>query len=90
MTNLQVKNILIGITGGIAAYKTLYLMRGLKSLGADVRVVLTTSAKQFVTPITLQAFSGHPIMVYKNLIHSPHGEFMKHFLLFMLVCKYLL
>ncbi|MFI4957286.1 MAG: bifunctional phosphopantothenoylcysteine decarboxylase/phosphopantothenate--cysteine ligase CoaBC [Gammaproteobacteria bacterium] len=61
MATLRGKSILIGITGGIAAYKVPYLIRGLKALGADVRVILTTAAKQFVTPTTLQAISGHPI-----------------------------
>ncbi len=55
------KRILIGITGGIAAYKIPELIRRLKDDGAEVRVVLTPSAASFVTPLTLQAVSGHPV-----------------------------
>lgn len=76
MTSLQHKNILIGISGGIAAYKTPYLIRGLKALGADVRVILTTAAKQFVTPTTLQAISGHPI--HDDLFDSAQEAAMGH------------
>jgi phosphopantothenoylcysteine decarboxylase/phosphopantothenate--cysteine ligase len=61
MTTLLGKHILLGVTGGIAAYKTPYLVRQCKALGADVRVILTKNAKQFVTATTLQAVSGHPI-----------------------------
>lgn len=55
------KKIILGITGGIAAYKAPLIIRALKALGAQVRVVMTPSAKQFVTPTTLQAVSGNPI-----------------------------
>ena len=55
------KRILLGITGGIAAYKTPELVRRLKERGADVRVVLTPAAKSFVAPLSLQAVSGHPV-----------------------------
>ncbi len=54
-------NIVLGITGGIAAYKTPELVRQLKSQGADVQIVMTTSAEEFVTSTALQAVSGHPI-----------------------------
>lgn len=53
--------VLLGITGGIAAYKTPELVRRLKDRGADVRVVMTRSAREFVTPTTLQAVSGHRV-----------------------------
>jgi phosphopantothenoylcysteine decarboxylase/phosphopantothenate--cysteine ligase len=59
--NLQHKRIVLGITGGIAAYKAPNLVRLLKAQGAQVRVVLTEAAKQFVTPMSLQAVSGYPI-----------------------------
>ena len=59
--NLQGKNILLGITGGIAAYKTPELIRLLKKAGANVRVVMTRAAKEFVTPLTLQSLSGEPV-----------------------------
>jgi phosphopantothenoylcysteine decarboxylase/phosphopantothenate--cysteine ligase len=55
------KNILLGVTGGIAAYKTPDLVRKLTSQGANVRVVLTSSAKEFVSPLALQAVSGNPV-----------------------------
>jgi phosphopantothenoylcysteine decarboxylase / phosphopantothenate---cysteine ligase len=55
------KNILLGITGGIAAYKTPDLVRKLKAQGANVRVVTTLSAAEFVSPLALQAVSGNPV-----------------------------
>lgn len=55
------KNIVIGITGGIAAYKTIELIRQLKTANANVRVVLTPAAEAFVTPLTLQAISGNAV-----------------------------
>ena len=55
------KKILLGIAGGIAAYKCVELTRRLKDQGADVRVVMTQSAKEFITPLTMQAVSGHAI-----------------------------
>ena len=61
MNDFEGKKILIGITGGIAAYKSAYLVRALTQLGATVRVVMTESAKSFITPMTLQALSGYPV-----------------------------
>ena len=61
MQRLHEINILLGITGGIAAYKTPDLVRKLKAKGANVRVVLTPSAKEFVSPLALQAVSGEPV-----------------------------
>lgn len=58
--NLKNKHIVLGITGGIAAYKAPNLVRLLRSEGAQVRVVLTETAKQFVTPLSLEAVSGEP------------------------------
>ena len=55
------KKIVVGITGGIAAYKTIELIRHLKKANADVRVVLTSAAEAFVTPLTLQAISGNAV-----------------------------
>lgn len=55
------KKILLGISGGIAAYKSADLVRRLKDRGADVRVILTPAAAEFITPLTLQALSGHPV-----------------------------
>ena len=61
MKRLHGKNILLGITGGIAAYKSAELTRRLKDAGADVRVAMTHAATGFVTPLTFQALSGHPV-----------------------------
>jgi len=61
MQILHGKNILLGITGGIAAYKTPELVRRLKDHGANIRVVMTESAKAFVTPLSLQAVSGNRV-----------------------------
>lgn len=55
------KRILIGVSGGIAAYKSAELIRRLKERHAQVRVVMTDSAKAFITPLTLQAVSGEPV-----------------------------
>lgn len=65
------KNILVGITGGIAAYKTIDLIRLLKKANANVRVVLTPAAEAFVTPLTLQAISANPV---SNSLLDPHAE----------------
>lgn len=58
---LNQKKILLGISGGIAAYKCPDLVRRLKERGFDVRVVMTESAKEFVTPMALQAVAGYPV-----------------------------
>lgn len=61
MQDFAHKKIVLGICGGIAAYKSAYLVRALKQVGADVRVVMTTAAQAFITPLTLQALSGHDV-----------------------------
>jgi phosphopantothenoylcysteine decarboxylase / phosphopantothenate---cysteine ligase len=61
MPSLSGKHVLLGVTGGIAAYKAPDIVRRLRELGAEVRVVLTASAAQLVTPLTFQAVSGHPV-----------------------------
>jgi len=55
------KQIILGVTGGIAAYKSADLARRLREAGAQVRVVMTSHAKEFITPLTLQAVSGNPV-----------------------------
>jgi phosphopantothenoylcysteine decarboxylase/phosphopantothenate--cysteine ligase len=60
---LKGKRILLGITGGIAAYKAAELTRALVKAGADVRVAMTEAARHFVTPTTLQALSGQPVWI---------------------------
>jgi phosphopantothenoylcysteine decarboxylase/phosphopantothenate--cysteine ligase len=61
MTELSGKRIVLGVTGGIAAYKSAELVRLLIKAGAEVHVVMTENATRFVTPLTFQALSGHPV-----------------------------
>lgn len=61
MQQLCNRRILLGISGGIAAYKSAELVRFLKRAGADVRVIMTSGAMEFITPLTLQALSGNPV-----------------------------
>uniref|UniRef100_UPI000D056762 bifunctional phosphopantothenoylcysteine decarboxylase/phosphopantothenate--cysteine ligase CoaBC n=2 Tax=Enterobacteriaceae TaxID=543 RepID=UPI000D056762 len=59
--SLAGKKIVLGVSGGIAAYKTPELVRRLRDRGADVRVAMTEAAKAFITPLSLQAVSGYPV-----------------------------
>ncbi|MFN3786727.1 MAG: flavoprotein, partial [Thiothrix sp.] len=61
MTLLSGKNIVLGISGGIAAYKSAELARLLRKQGAHVRVCMTAAAQAFITPLTLQALSGNTV-----------------------------
>ncbi len=61
MNELGGKRILIGVGGGIAAYKAVELVRRLRDAGAEVRVMMSAGAAAFVTPLTFQAVSGHPV-----------------------------
>ena len=61
MAHLFNRNVVLGVSGGIAAYKSAELVRQLKELGADVRVIMTRGAREFITPLTLQALSGRPV-----------------------------
>ncbi len=61
MMSLAGKKIVLGVSGGIAAYKTPELVRRLRDRGADVRVAMTDAAKAFITPLSLQAVSGYPV-----------------------------
>lgn len=60
--SLAGRKVLLGISGGIAAYKTPELVRQLLKRGAEVRVVITPAAARFVTPLTLQTVAGHPVL----------------------------
>ncbi len=71
MSQLQGRRILLGVTGGIAAYKSADLVRRLKEAGAEVRVVMTRGATEFVRPLTFQAVSGEP--VHESLL-DPQAE----------------
>ena len=70
------KRILLGVTGGIAAYKSADLVRRLREHGAQVQVVMTAGAREFVTPTTFQALSGRPVR--SDLWDSAHEAAMGH------------
>ena len=72
MSVLSGKKILLGISGGIAAYKTPLIVRLLKSQGAEVKIVMTPSSKDFVTPLTLSTLSNHP--VYSTFTEEMHDN----------------
>ena len=74
--SLANKNIILGVTGGIAAYKAAELCRLLVKAGAEVRVVMTAAAQQFVTPLTFQALSGKPVL--SSLWDAASGDGMEH------------
>lgn len=64
------KNILLGVTGGIAAYKSADLVRRLQEVEIDVRVVMTKGAEQFIAPLTFHALSGHPVVTEDTATQS--------------------
>ena len=74
--SLHNKNILLGVCGGIAAYKSAELLRRLQDAGASVRVVMTAAACEFITPLTFQALSGHP--VHTELLDADAESGMGH------------
>jgi len=76
MPSLTNKRILLGITGGIAAYKSADLARRLREAGAEVRVVMTDTACEFITELTMQTVSGQP--VYRQLIDTKAESGMGH------------
>jgi phosphopantothenoylcysteine decarboxylase/phosphopantothenate--cysteine ligase len=76
MNQLSGKHILLGVTGSIAAYKSAELVRLLREAGAEVRVVMTPGACSFITPLTLQALSGHP--VHSELLDAGAEAAMGH------------
>jgi phosphopantothenoylcysteine decarboxylase / phosphopantothenate---cysteine ligase len=74
--SLKHKKILLGITGSISAYKAAYLCRLFVKEGADVQVVMTRMAKEFITPLTMSTLSGHPVL---EQTHDPQsGEWTNH------------
>lgn len=73
---LNGKHIILGITGSIAAYKAAMLCRLLVKEGAEVRVVMTPLAKQFITPLTMATLSKHPILV--EFFNPENGEWNSH------------
>src|SRR2546430_17215018 len=76
MGTLGNKRVLVGVTGGIAAYKSADLVRRLRGAGAEVRVVMTAAANESITPLPLQAVSGHP--VYQKLLDTDAEAGMGH------------
>jgi phosphopantothenoylcysteine decarboxylase/phosphopantothenate--cysteine ligase len=70
------KRVLLGVSGGIAAYKSAELVRLLRKQGIEVRVVMTQSATQFISPLTFQALSGYPVSV--DLLDADSENAMSH------------
>lgn len=73
---LKGKHIILGITGGIAAYKSVSLLRLLIKAGAEVQVVITPAGKEFITPVTLSALSGKPVI--SEFFTANTGEWHSH------------
>jgi phosphopantothenoylcysteine decarboxylase/phosphopantothenate--cysteine ligase len=73
---LEGKKILLGITASIAAYKSAMLIRLLVKEGAEVQVVMTPIAKEFITPVTLSTLSGKPVL--SDFFSGPGGEWNSH------------
>jgi len=76
MQQLNNRQIVLGVTGGIAAYKAAELVRRLRDAGAMVRVVMTRAATEFITPLTMQALSGNP--VHRDLLDEEAEAAMGH------------
>ncbi len=79
MTNQQPllgKKIVLGVTGSIAAYKSADLVRRLRDAGAELRIVMTKAACEFITPLTLQTLSGHPVAI--DLLDADQESAMGH------------
>lgn len=75
MSTLQNKKVLVAISAGIAAYKSIYLVRSLVKKGADVKVILTPDAKSFVTPLTLATLSKNPVL---SEFSNEQGDWNNH------------
>ncbi len=73
---LKGKKIILGITGSIAAYKAAFLVRLLVKNGADVKVIMTPTAREFITPLTLSTLSGHPVLI--DLFQKNSGQWTNH------------
>jgi phosphopantothenoylcysteine decarboxylase/phosphopantothenate--cysteine ligase len=73
---LKGKNILIGVTGGIAAYKTATIIRLLVKNGAEVKVIMTDQAKEFITPLTLATLSKNPVLT--EFFRPENGDWNSH------------
>ncbi|MDQ1296124.1 MAG: phosphopantothenoylcysteine decarboxylase / phosphopantothenate---cysteine ligase [Bacteroidota bacterium] len=73
---LKGKNILVGVTGGIAAYKTATVIRLLVKEGADVKVIMTNHAREFITPLTLSTLSKNPVLT--EFYNPENGDWNSH------------
>ena len=73
---LKNKHIVLGVTGGIAAYKSVMLLRLLVKAGAEVQVIMTPNAKEFVTPVTFSSLSGNPVI--SEFFTANSGEWHSH------------
>ena len=73
---LQGKHIVVGVCGGIAAYKTATLVRLLIKAGAEVQVIMTPSAREFITPVTMSALTGRPVIT--EFFSANTGEWHSH------------
>ncbi|MFP6808400.1 MAG: bifunctional phosphopantothenoylcysteine decarboxylase/phosphopantothenate--cysteine ligase CoaBC [Pseudomonadales bacterium] len=76
MQTLINKRILLGVTGGIAAYKAAELLRRLQDQGAEIRVIMTPAATEFITPLTMQALSNNPVHI--DLLNTETESVMGH------------
>ena len=76
LATLMHKRVVLGVSGGIAAYKSADLVRRLRDAGAEVQVVMTAAAQQFITPLTMQALSGNP--VHTELLNADAEAGMGH------------
>ena len=73
---LQGKKIILCVTGSIAAYKSAYLLRGLVKQGAEVQIIMSPSAKEFITPLTLSTLSGRPVLC--DFFTKDNGQWNSH------------
>ena len=76
MLNLQGKKIIVGVSGSIAAYKSAFLVRLLVKSGAEVKVIMTDSASDFITPLTLSTLAKNPVL--KSFINEENGSWNNH------------
>ena len=73
---LKNKNILLGVTGSIAAYKSAFLIRLLVKAGANVKVIMTPASVDFITPLTLSTLSKNPVLI--DFVKGKEGEWNNH------------
>lgn len=74
LNRLEGKVVVVGVTGGVAAFKAAHLVTGLRKLGAEVHAVMTAAAAQFVSPLTFRALSQHPVVTDMWDAQTPYDE----------------